>query len=236
MISYLRLIAMLATASLLASCAGTDRTFGASPDIEVTSLDELPAPTDRGFYTIGGQEKLLVEVVGSELLSGVYLTDGEGRIGFPYLGILELAGRSPNEASRMIADGLRGQYLLDPHVRVVPEEFPLPSISVGGQVNKPGAYPALGNQTLLRVVNAAEGLSEYAKYDDVLVMRSVDGLNYIGAYNIEAIQRGNYPDPRLYPNDIVMVGDSPGRRRLDNILQFVPLLTSSAIIIDRLGR
>ena len=231
----LKYIPVIAAALLVAACA-TDRSYGTSQDIEITTLDELPAPKDRGFYSIGGQEKLLVEVVGSELLSGVYLTDGEGRIGFPYLGILELAGKSPNEASRMIEDGLRGQFLLDPHVRVVPEEFPLPSISVGGQVRKPGAYPAVGNQTLLRIVNAAEGLGEYAKHDDVLVMRNVDGQSYIGAYNIQAIQRGNYPDPKLYPNDIVMVGDSPGRRRLDNILQFVPLLSSSAIIIDRLGR
>ena len=236
MISYLRHIVLLALAGMLASCAGTDRTFGAAPEIEVTSLDELPAPTDSGFYTIGGQEKLLIDVVGSELLTGIYLTDGEGRIGFPYLGLLELAGKSPNEAAQMIADGLRGQYLLDPHVRVVPEEFPQPSISVGGQVNKPGAYPAVGNQTLLRVVNAAEGLTEYAKHDDVLVMRSVEGQSYIGAYNMGAIQRGNYPDPILYPNDVVMVGDSPGRRRLDNILQFAPLLSSSAIVIDRIGR
>lgn len=85
-------------------------------------------------------------------------------------------------------------------------------------------------------MNQAEGLSEYAEYDDVLITRIVDGQRYIGLYNIEAIQRGNYPDPVLYPNDIVMVGDSPGRRRLDNILQFVPLVTASAIVIDRLGR
>jgi polysaccharide export outer membrane protein len=53
---------------------------------------------------------------------------------------------------------------------------------------------------------------------------------------LAAIERGNYPDPRLYPNDIVMVGDSPGDRRLDNILQFAPLVTSAVILLDRVGR
>ena len=236
MIRKFRHWAALAAVVLVAACASTDRTYGTASDIEVTSLEELPAPSDQGFYTIGGQEKLLIEVVGSELLSGIYLTDGEGWLAFPLIGDLELAGKTPGDASAMIERRLREQFVKDPRVRVVPEDFPQPSISVGGQVKKPGSYPAVGNQSLLRIVNAAEGLTEYARHDDVLVMRRVDGLNYIGAYNIEAIQRGNYADPKLYPNDVVMVGDSPGRRRLDNILQFAPLLSASAIVIDRIGR
>lgn len=235
MIFCFRVSLALLSAGLLSACA-VDRTVGAAPTIEVTDLDELPAPKEFGYYTIGGQEKLNIQVVGSDLLSGIYLTDGGGSIGFPLLGNLQLGGMSPGEASRLIEGGLQERFLKDPKVRIVPDEFPQPSISVGGQVREPGSYPATGNQSLLRLVNAAKGLSEYAKHDDVLVMRSVQGQSYIGVFNIAAIERGNYPDPKLYPNDIVMVGDSPGRRRLDNLLQFVPLLSSSAIIIDRLGR
>ena len=100
----------------------------------------------------------------------------------------------------------------------------------------PGDYPVLGRQSLLRVVNQAGGLADYANLDDILIFRTVGGQRYIGAYNIQAIQRGNYEDPRVYPNDIIVVGDSPNRRRLDNILRFVPLLSTSAILIDRIGR
>ena len=224
----------LAALALVSACA-TDRTFGAAPEIEVTDLTELPVPQGEMFHTISSQEKLEITVAGNEDLSGIFLTDENGRITFPLLGELDLSGKSPGAAARMIADGLRGQFLLNPQVRVIPEDFPLPSISVGGQVKKPGSYPAVGNATLLRIVNLAEGPQEYAQLDDVLIMRTVGGQRYIGAYNLEAIQRGNYPDPVLYPNDIVMVGDSPARRRLDNILQFVPLITASAIVIDRLG-
>ncbi len=235
MSSFFKNILAVAAAVSLASCA-TDRSFGGAAEVEVTDLEELPPPSGGVFYTIGPQEKLEIEVVGSEVLSGTFLTDESSRITFPLVGELEFAGQAPSAAARLIEEGLRGRYVRDPQVRVIPEEFPPPSISVGGQVNQPGPYPAIGNQTLLRVVNQAGGLAEYARLDDVLVMRVVDGQNYIGAYNIGAIQRGNYPDPQLYPNDIVMVGDSPTRRRIDNLLQFVPLLSSSAIIIDRLGR
>lgn len=225
---------VLAAAFLLPACA-TDRTFGASPDIEITDLETLPAPTDHIGYTIGPREKLEIQVVGSEELSGPFLTDDTGNIFFPFIDKVQTGGKSADEAARMIADGLRGRYLLNPQVRVIPEELTPPSISIGGQVEKPGSYPVSNQPTLLRLINDAEGLGEYAKHDDVLVMREVDGQDYIGLFNVQAIERGNYPDPVLYAGDIVMVGDSPARRRLDNILQFAPLLTSSAIVIDRLG-
>ncbi len=219
----------------LSGCA-VDRTYGEAPGIEIAQLEELPAPRLENLHVIGPQEALEIEVIGAERLSGRYLTDGQGRISFPLVGLLGLEGLAPNEAAKTIADVLRGTYVLNPQVRVIPEEIPPPIVSVGGQVAKPGEYPTFGRQTLLRVVNQAGGLSQYAKLDDVLILRTVGGQRYIGAYNIQAIQRGNYDDPAVYPNDIVIVGDSPSRRRLDSILRFAPLLSTSAILIDRIGR
>lgn len=226
---------ILGACAVLTGC-GVDRTFGVDPAVEITNLESLPEPRGEIYYSIGPQESLDVFVVGAEDLSGTYLTNEDGNIIFPYAGVVETGGKSPDEASALIAQGLKGRVVLDPQVRVIPQEFPEPSISIGGEVKLPGAYPAIGRPTLLRVVNQAQGLDEYAKKDDVLIMRTVDGERYIGLYNLQAIERGNYPDPRLYPNDIVMVGDSPGRRRIDNILQFAPILTSSVILIDRIGR
>lgn len=231
-----RLAIGLATLSLALSGCATDRLYGEAAGIEIAELDTLPPPGTENLYVIGAQEALEIEVVGAERLSGTYLTDGQGRISFPLVGLLDLEGLAPNEAAELIADILRGNYLLDPQVRVIPDEIPPPTVSVGGQVEKPGEYPVLGRQSLMRVVNQAGGLAEYAKLDDVLVLRTVNGQRYIGAFNIQAIQRGNYVDPTVYPNDIIIVGDSPNRRRLDGILQFAPLLSTSAILIDRIGR
>jgi len=219
----------------LSSCA-VDRTYGAAPAVEVTQLETLPAPRADISYVIGPQEKLEITVVGAEDLGGEFLTDGVGDIQYPYLGNVPIGGKSPSEAAQIIADGLRGRVVLDPQVRVLPAELPPLAISVGGEVKRPGSYPAIGKPTLLTVINQAEGLDQYAKLDDVLIMRSVDGQRYIGLYNVGAIQRGNYDDPRLYPGDIVMVGDSPGRRRIDGILPFIPLVTSAVILIDRVGQ
>lgn len=219
----------------LSGCA-TDRTYGQASGIEMAALEELPAPRLENLYVIGPQEVLEIEVVGAERLSGKYLTDGEGQIAFPLIGLLDLKGLAPNNAAGLIANLLRGDYLIDPEVRVIPSQIPPPTVSVGGQVEKPGEYPVLGRQSLLRVLNQAGGLAEYAQLDDILILRTIGGQRYIGAYNIQAIQRGNYEDPTVYANDIIVVGDSPSRRRLDSILSFAPLLSTSAILIDRIGR
>jgi polysaccharide export outer membrane protein len=231
MVSNLRHIVVLAAAGLTASCA-YDRSVGLAPEIELTTLESLPAPRIETAYLIGPQEALQIEVVGAATLSGTYLTDVGGQLAFPLAGIVDVAGRSPTEAAQIIADKLRGQYLLDPQVRVIPKDFPAPSISIGGQVSKPGNYPAAGQPTLLRMVNLSGGLTDSARLDDVLILRTVANQRYIGVYNIGAIQRGNYPDPQLFPNDIVMVGDSPERRRLDILLQVLPpVITTAAILI-----
>ena len=225
-----------AMALSLAGCASKDRSIGLAPSIEVAPLSELPAPSGVAPYTVGKQEQLEITVTDAEMLSGTYLTDAEGYIAFPLVGDLFVAGKTPNQTARMIADRLRGEYIVNPQVRVRPSTIATPSISVGGEVTTPGTYPAATSQTLLRAVNNAGGLDEYAKRDDVLVMRTVDGQRYIGVYNIEAIQRGNYADPVIYPGDIVTVGDSVGRRNLENILQFIPLISTSAILVERAFR
>lgn len=173
MVIILRNLLILGMAGLLASCA-VDRSVGLAEDIEVTQLENLPAPRLDISYVIGPQEKLEIQVVGAESLSGTYLTDVDGDLAFPLIGNVKLDGRSPSEAAREIADRLRGRYLRDPQVRVIPEEFPEPTISVGGQVKKPGSYPATGRPTLLRAVNQAEGMTQYAKQSDVLVLRTVE--------------------------------------------------------------
>jgi len=230
--TLLSLPACLAGLLLLSACA-TDRTYGTSPGIIATQLEELPPQTGGARYLIGSQESLEIEVVSAEELSGTYLTDESGNLAFPFIGNVALSGKSPSEAGRLIEAGLRGSYILNPQVRVIPVDFPPPSISVGGQVQRPGAYPAIGSTTLLRAVNQAGGTTEYAKLTDVLILREVDDTQYIGLYDMEAIQRGNYADPRLYPDDIVLVGDSPERRRIDSLLQVIPpFLTATAIILQ----
>jgi polysaccharide export outer membrane protein len=223
----------LAGALSLAACA--DKSVGLSPTVEVASLSELPAPSATVAQVINPGEPLLVTVVGSDLLTGEYLTDSSGAIELPLIGTVEVGGLDRAQAGALIAARLRDRYIRNPQVIIRPQTVQVPSISVGGEVERAGTYPATSSRTLTRAINNAGGLSEFAKSDDVLILRTVDGQRYIGVYNIEAIQRGNYDDPLVYPDDVITVGDSPFRRNLQAVIGLIPLLSTAAILIDNSG-
>lgn len=225
---------VLAASLALGACATVDRSYGAASGIEVTSLPELPAPASvlPRFSPMG---IINVTVAQDETLSGTYVIDEDGMLDFPLIGNVAALGLTPTQLGAVIASRLSGEYVLDPSVTVSAINAAPPTVSIGGRVNAPGNYPTNAATTLMRAINSAGGLDDYARADDVLVFREVQGERYIGLYNLGAIMRGNLPDPAIYEGDIIMVGDNPGERRLDRILQILPAVTSSIVLIDRLG-
>ena len=205
--------------------------MGTADGFTVSTLSELPAPTQPQQYLVAPNDSLEINVAQVEMLTGTFLVDGRGFLAFPLIGEVYAQGRTPNQIAALVADRLRGQYVVDPQVRVRPTGTIIRTVSIGGEVESPGSYPVAAAHSLIRAINEAGGLNSYAKVDDVLVMRRVGDQNYIGVYNIEAIQRGNYPDPSIFPGDIVTVGDSPGRKRLESILQIFPLLTTPLVLL-----
>ena len=98
-------------------------------------------------------------------------------------------------------------------------------------MREPGLYPVIGRMTLIRAVATAKGTDEFAKLDDVVVFRTVNGQQYAALYNLKSIRRGGYPDPEVFANDVVVVGDSAARRFFKNALQVAPLLTTPIILL-----
>ncbi|MBB3034372.1 polysaccharide biosynthesis/export family protein [Alteriqipengyuania lutimaris] len=204
-----------------------------APQIEVTDLETLPTPSTESYYGLRRLDILEISVRQDESLNGTYTIDTDGNLEFPYLGSVSAAGLLPGQLADRIEGALSPRFVLDPDVIVRSTVDRHPTLSIGGQVNKPGNFPVDSTTTLMRAINTAGGTTKYAQLDDVLVFREVGSEQYIGVYNIGAIQRGNYQDPALYPNDIVMVGDSPARRRLETILQLLPALATASVLIDR---
>jgi polysaccharide export outer membrane protein len=98
-------------------------------------------------------------------------------------------------------------------------------------VVEPGLYPVTNQMTLLRVVASAKGLAEFAKQDDVVILRKVGDRRMAGLYNIDAIRRGAYEDPSVYANDVIIVGDSPQRRLFRDLVSLSPLLAAPLIAV-----
>jgi polysaccharide biosynthesis/export protein len=229
------LIIMLA---LVASgCAGKT-VLGGSPNVKVSQSGELPAPERADLfeqnrpYLIGPFDKLVIDVFGIEELSRKEVqTDAGGRISFPLAGIIETAGKTPGELEDIIEERLRGEFVRDPQVTVNLKETVSQVITVDGQVKEPGLYPVVGRMTLMRAVATAKGTDEFAKLDDIVIFRTVQGQRMAALYNLKAIRRGQYNDPEVFANDVVVVGDSSARRLFKDILQIAPLLSTPIIVL-----
>ena len=217
----------------LSACAGAGA-IGNSPGVTVLSTEGLPEPTRMDQlaanrpYLIGPFDKLTIEDLTKEVQ-----IDASGRLSFPLIGVVEAAGLTPNELSTQIESRLRGRYVRDPEVTVNLDETISQVITVDGEVDKPGLYPVVGRITLLRAVATAGGTSEFAKLSDVIIFRTVNGKQLAGLYNLKAIRRGNYGDPEVFANDVIVVGDSQARRIFKDILQASPLLTTPLIILTQ---
>jgi len=146
---------------------------------------------------------------------------------------VEAAGLTPDELSNVIETRLTGRYVRNPEVTVNLEETVSQVITVDGQVEKAGLYPVIGRMTLMRAVATAGGTSEFAKLSDVVIFRTVNGQQLAGLYNLKAIRRGNYEDPEVFANDVIIVGDSQARRIFKDILQASPLLTTPLIVLTQ---
>ena len=232
------LIALLACS--IAACSNGPR-FGETGDkLSVTKLADLPPPTGTDLadastpYHIGPFDKLNVTVFNAPDLSGKFQADAAAQVALPLIGTVKAAGLTPAELSTEISQQLR-TYVKNPQVSVNLDETTSQVYTVDGQVGQPGSYPALGNITLMRAIANAKGAAEFARLDDVVVFRSVDGKQMAALYNLTAIRRGLYADPKIYANDIVVVGDSAARRKFQQMLQIFPLLTTPLVVgVERL--
>jgi len=230
-----QLLAALLACSI-AACSNGPR-LGEGPEpLTVTKLSDLPPPMGADLvvasspYRIGPFDKLQVTVFGVPELSGKFQVDAAARLSLPLAGTIDAAGLTPAELGQAIDARLRGNFVKNPQVSVNLEETTSQVYTVDGQVGQPGSYPALGNITLMRAVANAKGAGEFARLDDVVVFRSVGGRPMAALYNLGAIRRGTYPDPKIYANDIVMVGDSKSKRLFQQFVQMFPLLTTPLVI------
>lgn len=239
MIDFVRNSVFIAALALAGCSYGPDGgRVGETGQVQVVASVNLPEPSigdslsQPRSYGIGPLDVLIVDVVGFENLTDrEIVVDNAGQISVPIAGTIRAAGITPEELSALITQRLRDNYVRNPQVSVNVKQAVSQFVTVDGQVLEPGNYPLQGSMTLMQAVASAKGLGEFAKQDDVVIFRTVNGQRYAGVYNIAAIRRGNYPDPAIYSNDVVIVGDSSALRRLKDIIAVLPAITSPLIYL-----
>ena len=197
----------------------------------------LPAPNRQDLTApdrpalIGPLDTIQVDVFNVPDLSREMQVDASGRIAMPLVGTVDARGKTAQELAATVEAALRGRYVRAPEVTVNIKSSVSQVVTIDGQVVEPGLYPVTNQMTLLRTIASAKGLSEFARQEDVVILRTVNGHKMAGLYNIEAIRRGTYEDPPIFANDVVVVGDSPQRRMFRDFVSLAPLLAAPLIAV-----
>lgn len=235
----MRKLCLATTAAFaLAGCAARIPPPQSSASLTVIpDSQSLPAPS-RGDLTasdrpalIGPLDTIEVDVFNVPDLTREMQVDASGRIAMPLIGTIDARGKTAGELASDISGKLRGRYVRNPDVTINIKSSVSQVVTVDGQVAEPGLYPVTNQMTLMRVVASAKGMTEFARSDEVVILRTVDGHRMAGLYDLGAIQRGAYADPAIYANDVVIVGDSPQRRMFKNIVSLAPLIAAPLIAI-----
>jgi polysaccharide export outer membrane protein len=147
-------------------------------------------------YRLSAGDRIRIAVFGEPELSVTARIDGSGAISYPLLGELAVTGLTSEALERLIADRLRGPYLVDPRVTVSIEEYR--EFFIMGQVNRPGSYPYVPGLTVRRAISIAGGFTDIA----------ARGKLFLISEQSPQQERRVQPDAPVGPGDTVVVKES----------------------------
>jgi len=129
----------------------------------------------------------------------------DGRISLPFVNDVQAAGKTPLKLGGELEAGLKAM-VLNPKVTVVVEESRPLTISVLGEVSKPGTQTYERESGVAQALAAAGGLTNFAHKDRIFVVRSNPKPVRIH-FTYENITRKVGPASvfRLKPGDVVIV-------------------------------
>lgn len=212
-----------------------------SRDPQLTDLFNLPYVSRQ----LGQTLRSVTSTYGqSQGVSG-YTVDSDGNIDFPVLGKIHVEGMTREEIGRCIKDELIGQDLVkDPVVTV---EFMNLTVSVMGEVAKPGRYAIERDRiTILDALSMAGDLTIYGRRDAVMVQRMEGDTLQVYELNLVSGQ-DVYNSPAFYlqQNDLVYVAPNDVKVRESTVngnnirstsfwISLGSLLTSVAVLITNI--
>ncbi|MBN9460787.1 MAG: polysaccharide export protein [Burkholderiales bacterium] len=197
--SMFRIFAALLAALFVAGCAST----------------LPPAPSQAAQpeyrYIIGPGDSLNIVVWRNPELSSTVPVRPDGRITTPLVEDMVAQGKNPSELAREIETALK-KYLQDPVVTVVVQSFGggnSEQVRVLGQAVKPATLPYRQNMTLLDVMIAVGGLTDFAAGNRAVLIR---GSEQNKGYNVrlaDLIKRGDVTaNIQVLPGDVIIIPES----------------------------
>jgi polysaccharide export outer membrane protein len=181
---------------------------------------------------VGGENEKTVAYITNYFSGASKVTvDIDGNIELPKLGKLKVLGLTREEAKDTITNAYK-EYLLDPIVTVRFGDF---RFSVLGEVKSPGTFEVTNEKVnIFEALARAGDLTQYARADEIKIIREVNGVRQIIPINLQDKNLLNSTDFYLNRYDIIYVIPREAKNVSQNIQQsliYVSAVTSVITII-----
>jgi polysaccharide export outer membrane protein len=138
----------------------------------LSSCATAPPPVSwkAGDYLLGPEDIIEVSVWKEEDLSKEVMIRPDGKISLPLIGDIQAAELSVEALTENIKQALT-EFIDEPSVLVSVKEINSLKVFVQGEVNKPGAFDLKSNYTVIQALSLAGGFTEWAKKDEIVILR-----------------------------------------------------------------
>jgi polysaccharide export outer membrane protein len=205
-------------ANLCASLRGGRIAFASLCALVLASCAQQPfppAPADAAtadyVYHIGPADVVNVIVWRNPELSMSVPVRPDGKITMPLVDDLVALGKTPTELERDMEKAL-SKYIRDPVVTVVVTNFVGPAheqIRVIGEAAKPQVLPYRSKLTVLDVMIAVGGLTDFADGNAARIFRVADGGKIYSVRLRDLVKRGDITaNVEMKPGDILIIPQS----------------------------
>lgn len=199
----------LALSAAAAGCS-TQQPAGTLPPVS----GQLEAETLPENYIIGPLDSLQIFVWRNPELSTNVAVRPDGRITIPLISDLPAAGKTPSQLADDIKERL-AEFINTPVVQVIVGSFSGPlsqQVRVVGAATRPQAIPYRANMTLLDVMIATGGLTEFAAGNRARLIRTdkTTGARQEFSLQISRLLKDgdSSANVRIEPGDVIIIPES----------------------------
>ena len=179
---------------------------------EATTRPSLTTDVNDYQYLIGPGDSLTIFVWRNPEISGQFIVRPDGKVTTSLVEDVDVAGKTPSMLARELEEQL-STFINNPRVTVSVNNFAGPlseQVRVIGEATNPRAISYTENMTLLDLMIAVGGLTEFADGNDAKLVRVVDGRQTTYDVNIDALIRNGdiTKNVDILPGDIVIIPEA----------------------------
>jgi protein involved in polysaccharide export with SLBB domain len=163
-------------------------------------VTNVPVPAD---YVLGSGDQLQVQLYGNQNHNYTLMVDRDGRVNFPELGPINVAGQRFSSVKEELEQRVARQ-MIGVKASVSMGDTRAIRVFVLGEAQTPGSYTISGLGTMLSALYAAGGIKRIGSLRDIQLKRGSTIVRHLDLYDL-LIRGDTSDDAKLLPGDTVFI-------------------------------